>query len=159
MSGSTQRVRFRLNGGPVVTEVEPDASLLEVLRDSFSLHGPRESCGQGVCGTCTVAVDGAAVSSCLFWAVLAEGRDVITVEGLGSTEALDPVQQAFIDHAAFQCGYCTPGMIVMVRQLLEESPHPSRDDVRRYLSGSLCRCGSYAEIVDAAMAAAEARRA
>src|SRR5439155_1849221 len=82
MSGSTQRVRFRLNGGPVVTEVEPDASLLEVLRDSFSLHGPRESCGQGVCGTCTVAVDGAAVSSCLFWAVLAEGRDVITVEGL-----------------------------------------------------------------------------
>ena len=84
---------------------------------------------------------------------------MITVEGLGSPEALDPVQQAFIDHAAFQCGYCTPGMIVMVRQLLEESPHPSRDDVRRYLSGSLCRCGSYAEIVDAALAAAEARRA
>ena len=154
-----QVLRLDVNSEPREVLVQPYETLLEVLRDSFSLHGPRESCGQGVCGTCTVAVDGAAVSSCLFWAVLAEGRDVITVEGLGSTEALDPVQQAFIDHAAFQCGYCTPGMIVMVRQLLEESPHPSRDGVRRYLSGSLCRCGSYAEIVDAALAAAEARRA
>ena len=159
MRASTQRVRFRLNGGPVVADVEPGASLLDVLRDSFALHGPRESCSQGVCGTCTVAVDGAAVSSCLFWAVLAEGRDVVTVEGLASGDALDPVQQAFIDHAAFQCGYCTPGMIVMVHRLLEEDPHPSRQDVRRYLSGSICRCGSYAEIVDAALAAADATRA
>jgi carbon-monoxide dehydrogenase small subunit len=142
-------IRFTLNGVPVSTDVMPHESLVEVLQYRFDLRGARESCGQGLCGCCTVYVDGQAVSGCLFFAVLADGARVETIEGLASGEILDPIQEAFIEAGAFQCGFCTPGFIMMVKQLLNEHPNPSDDEIRHYLTGNLCRCSAYPEIVNA----------
>jgi aerobic carbon-monoxide dehydrogenase small subunit len=152
------RLRFRLNGRSVVTEIAPHETLIEVLRERFALYGARESCGQGLCGCCTVLVDGRAVSSCLYLAAFAADSDVITVEHLAAGGALDPVQQAFIEAGAFQCGFCTPGFVLMTQQLLDEQPEPSEEDIRHYLSGNLCRCGSYPQIVEAVQLAARMRR-
>ncbi|MGQ0655837.1 MAG: (2Fe-2S)-binding protein [Betaproteobacteria bacterium] len=149
-------VNFRLNGEAVSAQVAPYENLVEVLRDGFGLHGARESCGQGLCGCCTVLVDGTAVSGCLYLASLVEGRDVSTVE-LGTKP--DAVQEAFVERAAFQCGFCTPGFVMMTRQLLDEIPDPSEDEIRHYLSGNLCRCGTYPEIIEAVKLAAKKRRA
>lgn len=148
-------IEFRLNGAAVSAQVAPHESLVEVLRDAFGLHGARESCGQGLCGCCTVLVDGQAVSGCLYLATLAHQKEVLTIEG---GEALDAVQQAFIERGAFQCGFCTPGFILMTRQLLDEIAEPSEDQIKHYLSGNLCRCAAYPEIIEAVKLAASKRR-
>jgi aerobic carbon-monoxide dehydrogenase small subunit len=148
-------IQFRLNGATVEAQVAPHETLVEVLREEFGLFGARESCGQGLCGCCTVLVDGTAVSGCLYLATLAEGAQVQTVEG-GSE--LDAVQEAFIERAAFQCGFCTPGFVLMTRQLLDEHPDPTEDEIRHYLSGNLCRCAAYPEIIEAVQLAAKKRR-
>jgi carbon-monoxide dehydrogenase small subunit len=150
-----REIRFSLNGASVSAQVAPHESLVEVLRESFGLYGARESCGQGMCGCCTVLVDGRAVSGCLYLASLIEGAEVSTVE---AGENLDAVQEAFIECGAFQCGFCTPGFILMTRQLLEEHPEPDDDDIRHYLSGNLCRCAAYPEIIEAVKLAARKRR-
>jgi aerobic carbon-monoxide dehydrogenase small subunit len=148
-------IQFRLNGESVEAQVAPHETLVEVLREEFGLFGARESCGQGLCGCCTVLVNGTAVSGCLYLASLAEGAQVQTVEA--GTE-LDAVQEAFIERAAFQCGFCTPGFVLMTRQLLDEHPEPSEDEIRHYLSGNLCRCAAYPEIIEAVKLAAKKRR-
>lgn len=149
-----RRIRFTLNGRSVVADVMPEETLVDVLQDRFHLRGARESCGQGLCGCCTVHVDAKPVSSCLYLALQADGARVDTIEGLASGDALDPVQQAFIDAGAFQCGFCTPGFIMMVKRLLEDYPDPSDEQVRHYLTGNLCRCSAYPEILDAVKLAA-----
>jgi aerobic-type carbon monoxide dehydrogenase small subunit (CoxS/CutS family) len=126
-----------------------DSTLLEVLRDACGLQGARETCGIGICGACTVLVDGEPISSCLLLAPLADGRTVLTIEGLGSGDELDPLQQAFVDNVAFQCSYCTPGMLLSAKALLATNPTPTRDEIARYLAGNLCRCGSYERILNA----------
>jgi carbon-monoxide dehydrogenase small subunit len=150
-----REIRFTLNGEPVSAQVAPHENLVEVLRDAFGLHGARESCGQGMCGCCTVLVNGRAVSGCLYLATLCENSEVKTIEG-GSE--LDAVQQAFIEMGAFQCGFCTPGFVLMTRQLLDEIAEPDDDDIRHYLSGNLCRCAAYPEIIEAVKLAARKRR-
>jgi len=148
-------IQFRLNGASVEAQVAPHETLVEVLREEFGLYGARESCGQGLCGCCTVLVNGTAVSGCLYLATLAGGAQVQTVED-GSE--LDAVQEAFIERAAFQCGFCTPGFVLMTRQLLDEHPDPSEEEIRHYLSGNLCRCAAYPEIIEAVKLAAVKRR-
>ena len=148
-------IQFRLNGEAVEAQVAPHESLVEVLRDAFGLFGARESCGQGLCGCCTVLVDGRAVSGCLYLASFAAGAEVSTVE---AGKELDAVQQAFTERAALQCGFCTPGFILMTRQLLDENPDPDDDAIRHYLSGNLCRCAAYPEIIEAVKLAAKKRR-
>ena len=148
-------IRFRLNGEAVEAQVAPHENLVEMLRDGFGLHGARESCGQGLCGCCTVLVDGRAVSGCLYLASLVEGADVVTIE---NGAKFDAVQEAFVECSAFQCGFCTPGFILMARQLLDENPEPSEDEIRHYLSGNLCRCAAYPEIIEAVKRAAQKRK-
>jgi carbon-monoxide dehydrogenase small subunit len=150
-------IRFRLNGDTVTSEVAPHHNLVELLQ-RFGLFGARESCGQGLCGCCTVLVDGLAVSACLYLAALVDGAEVITIEHTPGAEGLDDVQQAFIECGAFQCGFCTPGFVLMSRQLLDEIPDPTDDDIRHYLSGNLCRCAAYPEIIAAVKLAARRRR-
>ena len=149
-------VRFRLNGQAVSAQVAPHESLVEMLQEQFGLYGARESCGQGMCGCCTVLLDGVAVPGCLTLAVLIDKKEIVTVEG-GQT--LDPVQEAFIEAGAFQCGFCTPGFVLMTRQLLDEYPDPDEDQIRHYLSGNLCRCAAYPEIIEAVKLAARKRKA
>jgi carbon-monoxide dehydrogenase small subunit len=156
MTIASRAIRFTLNGKTVDALIGPSETVLDVLQRSFNLYGARESCGQGLCGCCTVLVDGLAVSGCLYLASFVDGADVCTVEGLADGDRLDPVQEAFIASAAFQCGFCTPGFILMTRALLEETPHPSDDDIKHYLSGNLCRCGAYPEILDAVRSLAAA---
>lgn len=151
---STRLINFTLNGQPVSAAIEPHHNLVELLQ-RFDLFGARESCGQGLCGCCTALVDGKAVSGCLYFAVWADGKSVTTIEALDADGELSPMQQAFIDTGAFQCGYCTPGFILMSQQLLKENPTPSDDDIRHYLSGNLCRCGTYPEVIEAVKAAAK----
>ena len=153
----TRTISFTLNGDVVTAQVAPHHSLVEVLQRQFDLTGARESCGQGLCGCCTVIVDGQAVSGCLSLAWFLDGRTVETIESLETADGLDPVQQAFIEAGAFQCGFCTPGFILMVRQLLESNPDPSDEDVRHYLAGNLCRCSAYPEILAAVRIAAKRR--
>ncbi|MEW6486493.1 MAG: (2Fe-2S)-binding protein [Thermodesulfobacteriota bacterium] len=147
-------VAFTLNGRSVRAEVEPHRSLLWLLREHFDLTGAKEGCGVGECGACTVLVDGRAVNACLVLAGKAEGRDVVTVEGLGGAEALHPLQEKFVDKGAVQCGFCTPGMLLSAKALLDRNPRPTREEIRVALSGNLCRCTGYNQIVDAVHAAA-----
>lgn len=156
---AVRTIAFRLNGAPVTADVRPHHNLIELLQSQFGLTGARESCGQGLCGCCTVSVNGLPVSGCLYLAAFADGADVRTIEGLDTPQALSPVQQAFIEASAFQCGYCTPGMIMMVTQLLDEHPDPSDGDIKDYLTGNLCRCGCYPEILDAVRRAVRMRKA
>jgi len=128
-------------------------TLLEVLRDDLGLVGTKEGCGIGMCGACTVLVDGKPVSGCLTLAAQVADKEIITVEGLAKDGKLHPIQQAFIDERAFQCAYCTPGFILSTMALLEENPNPSDDEIREYLAGNLCRCGSYQNIIKAVSAA------
>ncbi len=147
---------LRVNGREHVVRARPHHTLLEVLRNELGLTGPREGCGIGMCGACTVLVDGRPVSGCLLLAGLAEGVDIVTVEGLEQPDgSLHPIQQAYVDHTAFQCSYCTPGFILATKALLDEQPDVSRDEAKRYLAGNLCRCGSYVKILDATMDARE----
>jgi carbon-monoxide dehydrogenase small subunit len=150
---TARTIRFTLNGRPVATEIEPHRNLVELL-NRFDLNGARESCGQGLCGCCTVLVDDMAVSGCLYFATWVDGRTVTTVEHLDADGSLTSVQQAFIEAGAFQCGFCTPGFVLMTHQLLRKNANPSDDDIRHYLSGNLCRCAAYPEIIKAVKAAA-----
>ncbi len=147
-----------VNERPYQLRIEPRETLAEVLRERLALTGTKVSCDVQVCGACTVLVDGLAVSACTFLAVDAEGRSVRTVEGLSRDGQLAPLQQAFIDHAAFQCGFCTPGMLMAATALLEENPRPTRDEVVEALEGNICRCTGYRGIIDAVLAAAEGER-
>jgi len=143
------QIRTTINGRDRELAVKPNQTLLEFLRDEFHLKGSVEGCGVGVCGSCTVLVDGRPVSSCLVLATNVEGKRVTTIEGLAQGDRLDPVQEAFLKHQAFQCGYCTPGMIMATKALLDSNPHPTEEEIRDYLSGNLCRCGTYGEILAA----------
>jgi aerobic carbon-monoxide dehydrogenase small subunit len=149
---TTRTINFTLNGDPVTAQIGNHQHLVEVLQ-ARGLTGARESCAQGLCGCCTVLVNGAAVSGCLYLAAFADGADVRTIENLPDGK-LDAVQEAFIECGAFQCGYCTPGFILMTRQLLEEHPDPSEDAIKHYLAGNLCRCAAYPEIIKAVKLAA-----
>jgi carbon-monoxide dehydrogenase small subunit len=145
-----KQINFVLNGSEVTANVSTGDSLLDVLRDEFKLGGARESCGLGLCGACTVIVSGNPVSGCLYMAPAVDGEEVVTVEGLESADGvLHPVQQAFLDKNAFQCGYCTPGMILMAKKLLEENPQPTEQQIKDYMSGNICRCASYNQIITA----------
>jgi len=135
-------------------EVRAEAcTLLDVLRDDLGLLGTKEGCGVGMCGACTVLVDGFPMSSCILLAEQVAGKEILTIEGLGSAENLHPVQQAFLEAGAFQCAYCTPGFVLTTVALLKENPSPSDEEIREYLSGNLCRCGSYQNILRAVRAA------
>jgi aerobic carbon-monoxide dehydrogenase small subunit len=144
---------LRVNGRERHVSAPTEHTLLEVLRDELRLVGVREACGVGICGACTVLLDGKAVSSCLLLAALSEGREIVTMDGLPNP---DPVQEAFVEHTAFQCSYCTPGFVLSTHALLAENPHPTRDEIREYLAGNLCRCGSYLNIEAAVLSAARA---
>ena len=146
-------LRLTVNGRRHELAVPAHALLLDVLRDQLDLKGAKRSCDMQVCGACTVLVDGMAVSSCTYLAVEADGRDVLTVEGLAEGERLAPLQRAFLEHGAVQWGFCTSGMLLMATALLGENPSPTRDDVVRYLRGSLCRCTGYVKLIDAVIAA------
>lgn len=138
-----------INGRVHDISVRANQTLLDLLRDDLSLKGSVEGCGAGVCGSCTVLVDGRPVSSCLMLATNAAGKKITTIEGLEQNGKLDSVQEAFLKHQAFQCGYCTPGMIMAVKGLLLNNPHPTEEQARDYLSGNLCRCGTYVEVLAA----------
>jgi len=146
------RIAFAVNGRRVEIDIPAHALLLDVLRDGLDLKGAKRSCDLQVCGACTVLVDGVPVSACTYLAVEADGREVLTVEGLGAPGALHPLQQAFIDHGAVQCGFCTAGMLLSAVALLREVPSPTEDEVRHHLRGNLCRCTGYRKIVDAILA-------
>lgn len=141
-------IRIVLNGIPVELSTDPDEMLVDVLRRE-QLFGSRESCGQGVCGACTVLVDRRAVASCILFAQLVDGSEIETIEGIGLPGSLSAVQEAFIQERGFQCGFCTPGIIVSVTQLLRENPDPTDEDISLYLAGHICRCGAYPEILRA----------
>jgi aerobic-type carbon monoxide dehydrogenase small subunit (CoxS/CutS family) len=152
------RISFELNGKAVAVEVEPRTTLVDCIRHDLHQTGTHVGCEHGVCGACTVLVDGAAVRSCLVLAVQAEGAKVTTVEGLSSAAALSPLQAEFHRHHALQCGFCTPGMLATAHALLSEEPHASKERIREVLSGNLCRCTGYLPIVEAVYAARAAYR-
>jgi len=152
------RVSFELNGKPVEVEVEPRMHLADCLREELRLTGTHLGCEHGVCGACTVMIDGEAVRSCLVLAVQAEGSAVTTVEGLSTEESLTPLQTAFRKHHALQCGFCTPGMLITAHALLSEAPDADADRIRTALSGNLCRCTGYIPIVEAVLEARAAYR-
>ena len=148
-------VRLNVNGFEQEVAVAPHHTLLDVLRREFKLFSVREGCGIGMCGACTVLLEGKPVSSCLLLGVLVADKPIVTVEALAQDGRLHPIQQAFVDHNAFQCSYCTPGFILTTKALLEEHPSPTPEQVKHYLAGNLCRCGSYLKIMDAVLDAAD----
>ena len=156
---SPSRIACAVNGRRVELDVPAHALLLDVLRDRLDLKGAKRSCDLQVCGACTVLVDGAPVSACTYLAVEVDGREVLTVEGLGAPGALHALQAAFIEHGALQCGFCTPGMLLTAKALLDEEPAPTPESVAHWLRGSLCRCTGYRKIVDAILACGAAARA
>ena len=147
-------VTLRVNGWEQEVAVQTHHTLLDVLRGEFKLFSVREGCGIGMCGSCTVLIDGKPISSCLLLAPLAAGKEITTVEALGQ-DKLHPIQQAFVDNTAFQCSYCTPGFILTTKAFLEENSDPTPDEIKDYLAGNLCRCGSYLKILDAVLDAAK----
>lgn len=150
------RIEFTLNGEIIQHFTEPNRTLLTMLREDFDLTGAKEGCGAGECGACTVIMDGEAVNACLVLAVEADGRDIGTIEGLSDGRKLHPLQTAFIGSAALQCGYCTPGMIMTAKVLLDKNPDPTEAEIREGISGNLCRCTGYKKIIEAIQAAADA---
>jgi len=145
---------FTLNGDHVEVEIEPHLTLLQVLRDKLELTGTKEGCGMGECGACTVLLDGKTVNSCIFPAMEVDGKSVTTIEGLTDTRGdLHPIQKAFIEYGAIQCGFCTPGMVLSAKALLDENPKPTEGEIRNGIAGNLCRCTGYLQIVEAIKAA------
>ena len=142
-------ISITINGQELEIAVSPNRTLLELLREDLMLTGTKEGCDDGVCGTCTVLLDGSPVRSCLLLAVEAENREVTTIEGMSEGEKLHPIQQAFIDHGAIQCGYCTPGMVLTAKALLDRNPAPSAHEIKTAISGNFCRCTGYNRIVAA----------
>ena len=150
---------LRVNGDEYPIEIAPHRTLLDVLRNELALTGSKEGCGTGDCGCCTVLVDGTPMNSCLMLAIQAEGRELVTIEGIASAEGLHPLQDKFVEYGAAQCGFCIPGFIVAAKALLEENPTPTKDEIRVALAGNLCRCTGYTKIIEAVDAAARALRA
>ena len=143
-------LRFTLNGEQVEVEIEPHLTLLQVLRDKLELIGTKEGCGMGECGACTVLLDGKTVNSCIFPAMEVEGKSVTTIEGLIDAQGnIHPIQRAFIEYGAIQCGFCTPGMVLSAKALLDENPKPTEEEIRNGIAGNLCRCTGYLQIVQA----------
>jgi carbon-monoxide dehydrogenase small subunit len=153
-----QEISLRVNGKSYPVSVEPGEILLDVLRDKLGLTGTKKGCDAGDCGACMVLVDGKAVPSCLTLAISIRDKEITTVEGLAEREKLHPLQQAFIDHGAVQCGFCIPGMLISSKALLDENPKPTEAEVRHYLTGNICRCTGYAKIVEAILDVAEQGR-
>ena len=151
-------VSFILNGKPVRFEVPAEETLVDTIRNRFRLTGTKKGCGTGDCGSCTVLLDGTAVRSCTLLTGMVEGRSITTIEGVGTMEKLHPVQQAFVDVNAIQCGYCIPGMVLTAITLLRENPDPTEEEIRVAISGNLCRCTGYQKIVEAIQLAAERMR-
>ncbi|MFC1580565.1 (2Fe-2S)-binding protein [Thermodesulfobacteriota bacterium] len=148
-------ISFVLNGEEARIRVPGDKRVIDILREDLPLTGTKESCGSGECGACTILVDGESRLACLMLAAQLKGRTIITIEGLGTEEALHPIQKAFVDHGAVQCGFCTPGMVMAAQDLLQRNPRPSRIQIREGLSGNLCRCTGYQKITDAVEAVAK----
>ncbi|NQU02711.1 MAG: (2Fe-2S)-binding protein [Syntrophaceae bacterium] len=144
-----QKIELSVNGEVWEVEAAPHRTLLEVLREDLGLTGAKEGCGLGTCGSCTVLIDGAPVLSCLTLALEAQGKNITTIEGLMKDNKPDPLQEAFVNHGALQCGWCTPGAIMSSKALLEDNPNPSREEIREALAGNLCRCTGYKKIVEA----------
>ncbi|MGA2465307.1 MAG: (2Fe-2S)-binding protein [Thermodesulfobacteriota bacterium] len=142
-------INFELNGQPVKVKIKPGMTLSRLLREELEVTGVKEGCGKGECGACTVIIDGKAVDSCIFPAEKAEGTKIITIEGIASSQKLHPLQEAFIQKGAVQCGFCSPGMILSAKALLDEYSNPSRDEIKRSISGNLCRCTGYIKIIEA----------
>jgi len=149
-----KEIQLTVNEEKYRLEIEPHQTLLKVLREDLGLTGTKEGCGKGDCGSCTVLVDGKAVNACLTLAVRVQGKSITTIEGLATPERLHPLQEAFIQHGAIQCGFCTPGMILSAKALLDENPRPKEEEVKRALAGNLCRCTGYTKIIEAVMAVA-----
>jgi aerobic-type carbon monoxide dehydrogenase small subunit (CoxS/CutS family) len=147
---------LKVNGIDYRVAVEPQRTLVEVLRETLGLTGTKKSCNEGECGACTVLIDGKPATSCLILALDAQGKEITTIEGLSQGEKLHPIQEAFLKHGAIQCGFCTPGMVMSAKALLDENPAPTTLEVRKAISGNLCRCTGYQQIVDAIMAASKA---
>ena len=145
----THQLKINLNGQDATVEIQVSDTLAHVLRERIGLTGTKIGCEEGECGACTVLVDGKAVDSCIYPAMKAAGRRVLTVEGLAHNDELHPLQRAFLEHGAVQCGYCTPGVLLSAVALLEQNPHPSETEIRRAISGNLCRCTGYTKIVEA----------
>ncbi len=157
---SKTHVTTTINGEPAEFLAEPQMALLDILRDELHLTGSKEGCGSGDCGACSVIMDGRVVCSCLVLGVEAEGKEITTIEGIANGEELHPVQRKFLEHAALQCGFCTPGLIVATKALLDRNPDPTETEARFWLAGNLCRCTGYDKIIRAVMdAAAEMRGA
>jgi len=150
-----QFMQFNINGQIYEDEIDVRRTLLEALRENFGLTGTKRACNEGECGVCTVLLDGKSVASCLVLAVEAQGREIETVEGVAKGDDLHPLQQAFIDHGAFQCGFCTPGMLMTAKGFLAENPRPTDEEVRHGIAGNLCRCTGYTKYVEAILDAAE----
>jgi carbon-monoxide dehydrogenase small subunit len=150
-----QKLSVMINKEPYEVEIEPGTTLLELLRDNLYLTGTKAGCSDGSCGACTVLLDGKVVKSCSVLALQADGKQVLTIEGLSEGGRLHPLQEAFVEYFAVQCGFCTPGMILKAKALLDENPRPTEEDVRAWLTGNICRCTGYVKIVEAILAAAE----
>lgn len=149
-----QTMHFILNGELIQVEIDPHLTLLQVLREKLELTGTKEGCGMGECGACTVLLDGKTINSCIFPALEVEGKSVTTIEGLADTKGgLHPIQKAFIEYGAVQCGFCTPGMVLSAKSLLDENPKPTEEEIRNGIAGNLCRCTGYLQIVQAIKAA------
>ena len=153
-----QKIVLDINDEIYELEVKPKRLLVEVLRDDLELTGTKRGCDVGVCGLCTVLIDGKAANACLTLAVKAQGKKITTIEGLAKGGQLDPLQEAFVNHGAIQCGYCTPGMVLAAKALLNENPNPTEEDVRQGLLGNLCRCTGYVKIIEAVLSAATGGR-
>jgi len=153
-----QIAKFIVNGRPYEVIIEPHMTLVEVLRDQLGLTGTKQSCEVGACGACTVLIDDKPILSCLTLAVTVKEKNIQTIEGLSQGTTLHPIQKAFVDYGAIQCGFCTPGMILSAKALLDKNPNPTKEEVKAALSGNLCRCTGYEKIVDAVLAAAEVMR-
>ncbi len=150
-----KQIKFSVNGKDYELSVPPWRTLLEVIREELGLTGTKEGCGLGECGACTVIMDGKTVNSCLVLAAEADGKQITTIEGLAKGDELHPLQQAFIDHGGFQCGFCTPGMIMSAKALLDANPKPTEDEIKKGISGNFCRCTGYTKIIESIKAAAE----
>jgi carbon-monoxide dehydrogenase small subunit len=151
---TVHKITVWVNGGKEYLDVPSNMTLLQMLREKLALTGTKNGCNAGECGACTVLVDGEPVNSCMMLAVEVDGREVITVEGLAQDERLSPLQEAFAEHNAVQCGFCTPGVLISAHALLERNPHPTDEEIREALVGNLCRCTGYLRIIDAVQAAA-----
>jgi carbon-monoxide dehydrogenase small subunit len=150
-----EEITLKVNGINYRMSIEPRRTLVEVLRETLGLTGTKKSCNEGNCGACTVLMDGRPVTSCLVLAIDAQGKEILTIEGLSEGEKLHPIQEAFLKHGAIQCGFCTPGMVMSAKALLDENPEPTRTEIRKAISGNLCRCTGYQHIVDSIMAASK----